>query len=29
MIDGKMVFDQPIRNDLKTCENIRKNCKIG
>ena len=24
MIDGKNVFDQPINNDIKTCENIRK-----
>ena len=24
MIDGKNVFDKPIRNDLKTYENIRK-----
>ena len=24
MIDGKYFFDQPIKNDLKTYENIRK-----
>ena len=24
MIDGKSFFDQPINNDLKTYENIRK-----
>ena len=24
MIDGKNVFDQPIKNDIKTYENIRK-----
>ena len=24
MIDGKNVFDQPIKNNLKTYENIRK-----
>ena len=24
MIDGKNVFDQPIKNDKVTCENIRK-----
>ena len=24
MIDGKNVFDQPINNDINTCENIRK-----
>ena len=24
MIDGKNLFDQPIKNDLKTYENIRK-----
>ena len=24
MIDGKNVFDKPIRKDLKTYENIRK-----
>ena len=24
MIDGKNVFDQPITNDVKTYENIRK-----
>ena len=24
MIDGKNVFDQPINNDIKRCENIRK-----
>ena len=24
MIDGKNVFDQPINNDAKTYENIRK-----
>ena len=24
MIDGKNFFDQPIRNDIKTYENIRK-----
>ena len=25
MIDGKNLFDQPINNDIKTYENIRKN----
>ena len=25
MMDGKSFFDQPIKNDLKTCDNIRKN----
>ena len=24
MIDGKNIFDQPIKNDLKTYQNIRK-----
>ena len=24
MIDGKNIFDQPINNDFKTYENIRK-----
>ena len=24
MMDGKNFFDQPIKNDLKTCDNIRK-----
>ena len=24
MIDGRNFFDQPIKNDIKTCENIRK-----
>ena len=24
MIDGRHFFDQPIKNDLKTCDNIRK-----
>ena len=24
MMDGKNFFDQPIKNDLKTCGNIRK-----
>ena len=24
MIDGRNVFDQPIKNDLKTYDNIRK-----
>ena len=24
MIDGKMFFDQPVRNDKVTYENIRK-----
>ena len=24
MIDGKNFFDQPINDDTKTCENIRK-----
>ena len=24
MIDGKNFFDQPIKNDKVTCENIRK-----
>ena len=36
MIDGKIVFDQPINSDLKTYENIRNiataqgyDCKTG
>ena len=24
MVDGKSFFDQPIENDIKTYENIRK-----
>ena len=24
MIDGRNFFDEPIKNDLKTCDNIRK-----
>ena len=24
MIDGKNIFDQPIKNDLRTYDNIRK-----
>ena len=24
MIDGKNVFDQPIKSHIKICENIRK-----
>ena len=24
MIDGKNIFDHPIKNDTKTCDNIRK-----
>ena len=24
MIDGRNVFDQPVKYDLKTCDNIRK-----
>ena len=24
MIDGQNSFDQPVRNDLITCDNIRK-----
>ena len=24
MIDGKFFFDQPIKNDIKACVNIRK-----
>ena len=24
MIDGKIFFDQPVKNDKVTCENIRK-----
>ena len=23
MIDGKYFFDQPIKNDIKTCDSIR------
>ena len=25
MIDGRNIFDQPIKNDLKTYDNIKKN----
>ena len=25
MVDGKNVFDQPLKNDLRTYDNIRKN----
>ena len=28
MIDGRNVFDQPIKNDLKTYDNIRKIEKV-
>ena len=24
MIDAKNVFDKPVKNDLRTCDNIRK-----
>ena len=24
MVDGRNFFDKPIRNDLKTCNNIKK-----
>ena len=24
MVDGRNFFDKPIRNDLKTCNNIQK-----
>ena len=26
MIDGKNVFDQPVKSDMKTYDNIQKNC---
>ena len=26
MINGENIFDQPIKNDKATYENIRKNC---
>ena len=24
MIDGRSSFDQPVKNNLRTCDNIRK-----
>ena len=28
MVDGQNFFDQPVKNDIKTCDNIQK-IKIG